>query len=113
MLPQEMLELEDSKEIIKYQAHKPILCEKIKYYEEDIFMERVKLTINEKCQPKKLDVKGMLEIMRGTTKKEAESVEELPSGKEIDENQPDYVTEMSSALGFDADFFEIDVEEVA
>lgn len=113
MLPQEMLELDDTKEIIKYQAHKPILCEKIKYYEEKIFDDRVKVPINEKCQPKELDVKAMLEIMRGTIKRKAESVEELPTGKEIDENQPSYVADMSSLLGFEADFFEVDVEEVA
>lgn len=113
MLPQEMLELDDTKEIIKYQAHKPILCEKIKYYEEKIFDDRVKVPISEKCQPKELDVKAMLEIMRGTVKKEVESVEDCPTGKELIDDHVDELTKISNALGFDADFLELDIEEVA
>lgn len=108
MLPQEMLELDQSKEIIKYQAHKPILCEKIKYYEEKVFQDRVKKPISKKDQPPKLNVRAMLEVMRGTIKKEVESIAECPSGKELITNHPDYVTKLSMDLGFEANFLELE-----
>ena len=115
MLPQEMLELDQSKEIVKYQAFKPILCDKIKYYEEDIFTSRANKEIAKKCLPPKLDVQSMLDVMRGATKKVAEKESELPTGKEMVENHADYLSKLSSILGFDPDFFELNdkTEEVA
>lgn len=107
MLPQEMLELDQSKEIVKYQAFKPILCDKIKYYEEDIFTSRANKEVAKRCLPPELDVQSMLDVMRGTTKKVVEKESELPTGKEMIETHSDYLAKLSEKLGFDIDFLEL------
>lgn len=118
MLPQELMELDQSKEIIKFNAFKPILCEKIVFYNEPIFQSRLSqerdesgrqkgLPISEKCMPPILDIEHMLEVMRGTQFNKIETVEELQSkltGKELLENHSDYIQKISEAFGFDADF---------
>lgn len=122
MLPQEMLELDQAQEIIKYQAHKPILCEKIIFYNEPIFQQRLSkerdaggrqkgLPVKEKYLPKELDVDHMLEIMRGTKFSEISSVEELPKAEKLIDEHSEYINKISDALGFDADFFNISVNE--
>ena len=114
MLPQEMLELDSDKQIIKYQANKPILCDKIRFYEEKIFNERANLPISDKCQPPALNIREMLDIMRGTIKKPVETIEELPAGEELITHHRGYVEQLSEQLGFDANFLELDTyEEVA
>lgn len=113
MLPQEMLELDQSQEIIKYQAHKPIMCEKIRYYEEQTFTERANLPIKDKCKPKELNVREMLAVMRGTKQKKIANIDDLPSGEELIKNHRGYIEQLSVSLGFDADFLDLDNYEAA
>jgi type IV secretion system protein VirD4 len=115
MLPQEMLELDKSLEIVKYDAHKPILCKKIIFYEEPIFQARLSqerdeagrqkgLPIKDKYIPPVLDVQHMLEVMRGTKFEQIKSIAELPTAKDLVKDHSDYIQSISDALGFDADF---------
>lgn len=122
MLPQELMELDQSKEIIKFNAFKPILCEKIVFHEEPIFQARLSqerdkagrqkgLPIATKCIPPALDIEHMLEVMRGTKFNKIETVEELKSkltGKDLLENHSDYIQKISDAFGFDADFLSLE-----
>ncbi len=117
MLPQEMLELDEDKQIIKYKAFKPILDKKIKFYEEEVFCSRLSkeldengkqkgLPIRKSCRPPKVDVRASLMSIRGAeevpiTQDELENM----TGKEIIEQHSDFLDEFSSALGFDPNFF--------
>lgn len=42
MLPQELKELSQSKQIINLENTKPILCDKIRYYEDEVFLARLR-----------------------------------------------------------------------
>jgi type IV secretion system protein VirD4 len=122
MLPQEMLELDQSLEIVKYNAFKPIKCEKIIFYNEPIFQSRLSperdatgkqkgLPIKASCIPPQLDIEHMLEVMRGTKFEQIKSVAELKenlTGKELIKNHSDYIQKISDALGFDADFLNLE-----
>lgn len=122
MLPQELLELDKANQIIKYDAFKPILCEKIVFYDEPIFQARLSkekdnagrqkgLPIATKCIPPLLDIEHMLEVMRGTQFNKIETVEELKSqlsGKDLIEKHSSYIQQISDAFGFDADFLGLD-----
>lgn len=114
MLPQELLELEKSKEIIKYDANKPIICEKIIYHEEPVFQSRLSkerneaghqkgLPISKKSIPPTLDLKAMLDVMRGLKPKDINSVNELKeaglTGKKLLKDNPSYLAKTSSELG--------------
>lgn len=123
MLPQEMLELDKSLEIVKYDAHKPILCKKIIFYEEPVFQGRLSqerdeagrqkgLPIKDKYIPPVLDVQHMLEVMRGTKFEQIKSIAELPTAKDLVKDHSDYIQSISDALGFDADFFKVESNEV-
>lgn len=118
MLPQEMLELDSSLEIIKYQANKPILCEKIVFHKEPVFQKRLSqekdsagrqkgLPVDQKYQPPLLDIDHMLEVMRGTKFNEVTSIADLPSPKILADEHSEYINKISEALGFDANFFNI------
>lgn len=108
MLPQELKEMEDTKEIISYQAFKPIQADKIRYYEEPVFMDRVNLPVPEKRQPKLLDVRGMLEVMRGIIKKPLDTPDKIPTDtKEVlvmAKQNSAHILALSELLNFDADF---------
>lgn len=107
MLPQELKELDQSKEIVLYNAEKPILADKIRYFKDPIFMERANQKIADRCMPKKLNVDAMLEVMRGVIQEEITDVSQLPSGKEMveDPRWNAFFDEFNAMLGFDADFF--------
>lgn len=77
MLPQELKELDQSKEIVLYNAEKPILCDKIRYYNEQVFKDR----INKKVKlPPELDVAAVLSVMRG---EEPVKRTEAPAANEV------------------------------
>lgn len=111
MLPQELKELDQSKEIISYNATKPILADKIRYYEEPVFENRIKLPIPKAKQPKLLDVQGMLNVMRGIKVRSSDNLEQIPTFKDDEkgvklmarQNSAHFI-ELSKKLGFDADF---------
>ena len=121
MLPQEMMEIDQSKEIIKFNAFKPILCEKIVFYNEPVFQARLSqerdptgkqkgLPIAEQCIPPLLDIEHMLEVMRGTRFEKIASVEELKQKlppKELIEKHPDYIQSLTDAFGFEANFLDL------
>lgn len=122
MLPQELMELPQAQQIIKFNAFKPILCEKIIFYNEPIFKARLSqekdaagrqkgLPVNEKNTPPQLDVAAMLEIMRGTTYTEIKSVKELnekTTAADLIKNHSNYIQQISDAFGFDADFLNLE-----
>ena len=113
MLPQELLELDKANEIIKYDAFKPILAKKIKYYEEPIFIERQNQSIKPKCIPPELDVNAILNTMRGIKTDTAKTVEEFKestNANDLIKNHFSYIETISNALGFEADFFK-DLED--
>lgn len=104
MLPQELKELDISKEIISYKANKPILAEKIIYYEDPMFEGRIGLTPPEVPE---LDIIGMLEVMRGVTSKPILTKDDLKSttGAELVKSQSKATLEaISNIIGFDVDF---------
>lgn len=76
MLPQELMEMEQTKEIIKYNANKPIQCNKIRYYEDPILKNRARIPIPERVQPKRLDIENMLRVMRNLPIKEVDTEEQ-------------------------------------
>ena len=111
MLPQELKELDQSKEIVSYNATKPILADKIRYYEEKVFEKRINLPVAEDKQPKALDVWGMLQVMRGIKDKDLTNPEQIPTYesdkvgvKKLAKENSSHVIELSKVLGFDADF---------
>ncbi len=122
MLPQEIFELDKSLEIVKYDAFKPIKCEKIIFHEEPIFQSRLSqekdaagrqkgLPIVAKCLPPKLDVQHMLDVMRGITFEQIKTVEDLQeklSATKLIKEHSDYLQKISDVLGFDADFLNLD-----
>lgn len=122
MLPQEMLELDKANQIIKYDAFKPILCEKIVFYNEPVFQNRLSqerdstgrqkgLPVDEKYRPPQLDIDHMLDVMRGTKFNQVQSIEELPSSQVLMNEHSSYIQKISDALGFDADFFNVSVDD--
>ncbi len=117
MLPQEMLELDPDKQIVKYKAYKPIFDQKIKFHEEPVFCARLSseldstgrqkgMPIRKACLPPKVDVIASLDSIRGT-KEVAVTQDELDnmSGEELIKEHSDYLAKLSASLGFDADFF--------
>ncbi len=119
MLPQEMLELDPDKQIVKYKAYKPILDNKIKFYEDPTFQARLSeevdsggrqkgLPIRDKCKPPKVNVKESLESIRGMVEKPITKVEDVPDGKTLITEHRDYIEKLSEALGFNADFLDLD-----
>ena len=94
---------------------KPILADKIVYYQDPVFANRMAdvtkpkgLPIKPAYMPKKLDVMAMLSTMRGERPKKVESYADTQkvdiSSKEADE----FFDKFNKAIGFDADFFELD-----
>lgn len=116
MLPQELKEMEQTKEIILMRRTKPIMADKIVYYTDDIFAKRMTSTtppkglpIRPEFKPKRLDVEGMLNIMRGVVQKPPETIADLPQGKAIlnDKRQEKFFDEFNKVMGFETDFFEL------
>lgn len=112
LLPQELRELDKSKEIILYDTDKPILADKIKYYEEAIFKTRTRLPIKDSCVPPALDLQAMLDVMRGVIKKAPQSIKELPTDKDTLQS-PEFVA-FFDALGIavdEPDIFDFNEED--
>lgn len=110
MLPQELMELEQSKEILIYNANKPILADKIKYYEHPILKKRQRLKIKESCLPVELDIKGMLNVMRGIKPEVAKSVEEAPTAQESLNTKHGFTQlgKICDSIGFDMSLLDTD-----
>lgn len=64
MLPQELMEMDKTKQIVIYNSNKPIQCNKIRYYEDPILKSRAKLPIPEHVIPKRMEIEKMLQVMR-------------------------------------------------
>lgn len=116
LMPQELLELDESKEIIKFKAYKPIMCDKIRYYEEPVFQKREKQEINKVCIPPVLDVMTMLNIMRGVTINQVDTVQQSEqlgiTGEKLLKDHSNYLDKVRQQFNFNIDFFSIpsDVE---
>lgn len=123
MLPQEMMQLEKTKEIIKYDAFKPILCEKIVFYEDATFQKRLSperdtagrqkgLPIKERDIPPTLDVEAMLNTMRGVKAELPKTIEEFKEKLTDEEmnskSMASCLRQISDEFGFDADFLNLD-----
>ncbi len=113
MLPQELKEMEDDDQLIFFRRTKPIKCKKAFYYTNPaVFGSRMKkldrpaegLPIPAKHQPPKLDVLGMLKVMRGVKDKEVENHTELQSSEHYQKNHPDFLPKLGDSLGFGEDF---------
>lgn len=104
MLPQELKQMDESKEIVSYQAFKPIMCDKIKYYLDPAFEGRVGLP-TPRVPP--MDVKGMLNTMRGITPEDLKTFKQLEdkTGADLIKEQPLSVHKaLDRFFGFDCDF---------
>ncbi|MGO3683449.1 MAG: type IV secretory system conjugative DNA transfer family protein [Proteus vulgaris] len=104
MLPQELKTMDTDKEIVSYQANKPIFADKIKYYEEPVFQERM----GKPTPPvPALDIIGMLDVMRGITRKPITTEEELAAndGATLIKSQTmDTFKKLNDIYGFEVDF---------
>lgn len=104
MLPQELKQMDESKEIVSYQAFKPIMCDKIKYYLDPAFEGRVGLPTPE-VPP--MDVRAMLDTMRGITPENLKTFKQLEdkTGADLIKEQPKSVHKaINDFFGFDCDF---------
>lgn len=104
MLPQELKQMDENKEIVSYQAFKPIMCDKIKYYLDPVFEGRVGLPTPE-VPP--MDVRGMLNTMRGITPEKLNTFKQLEdkSGADLIKEQPKSThIAINNFFGFDTDF---------
>ena len=108
LLPQELKELPASQEIVLYNAEKPILCDKIRYYEDPVFIERInkeKYQIKKSSLPPELNVMAVLEVMRGIVRKDT-TEDTLPSAEEMlkQTQWKGWIGLTTEAIGFDPDF---------
>ena len=105
MLPQELKELDQSKEIVLYNAEKPILCDKIRYYNEPVFKDRINKPVRPNSLPPELNVMAVLEVMRGIVRKNT-TEDALPSPQEMlkQSQWKDWLGLTTEAIGFDPDF---------
>lgn len=67
--------------------------------------------MDEKYRPPQLDIDHMLDVMRGTKFNQVQSIEELPSSQVLMNEHSSYIQKISDALGFDADFFNVSVDD--
>ncbi|OPH37651.1 type IV secretory system conjugative DNA transfer family protein [Moraxella equi] len=113
MLPQELMEMGDEDQIIIFRRIKPIKCEKAFYYANpQVFGSRMAslsrpakgLPIPTKNQPPKLDIAGMLNIMRGTIPKPIKHHSQLPSTETIIKKDPKFFETMGECFGFGEEF---------
>ena len=114
MLPQELKEMAEDEQIIFFRRTKPIKCNKAFYYTNpEVFASRMKklerpakgLPIPTKSKPPKLDVVGMLKIMRGIEDHDVKDYTELKSSKFYEENHPDFLEKLGNSLGFNEEMF--------
>ena len=104
MLPQELKQMDENKEIISYQAFKPIMCDKIKYYLEPVFEDRMKLDTPEIPL---MDIKGMLNTMRGITVTKITKLDDIEkqSGANLIKSQSkETFKALDDYFGFEVDF---------
>lgn len=105
MLPQELKELDQSKEIVLYNAEKPILCDKIRYYNEPVFTSRINKPVRPNSLPPELDVMAVLDVMRGIVRDDT-TEDTLPSAQDMlhKPEWKDWLGLTTAAIGFDPDF---------
>lgn len=114
MLPQELMEMGDEDQIIIFRRTKPIKCEKAFYYANpQVFGSRMAnlsrpakgLPIPTKNQPPKLDIAGMLSVMRGVKLEQPRNHKETKPIEHYQEKHPDFLAELGKALGFTDEVF--------
>lgn len=114
MLAQELMEMGDDEQIILFRRTKPIKCEKAFYYTNpQVFANRMKslsrpargLPIPEKHQPPKLDIVGMLKVMRGITLDPPKNYKETQPIEHYQEKHPDFLVDLGDALRFTDEVF--------
>ena len=113
MLPQELKELDQSKEIVLYNAEKPILCDKIRYYNEQVFKDRINKPVRPNSLPPELDVLAMLDVMRGIVRNDTKE-STLPSAQEMLQ-QPqwkEWLGLTTDVIGFNPDFITAAIENM-
>lgn len=113
MLPQELKEMDTRKEIIFFRHTLPIFCDKAFYYTSpEIFGARMArilepakgLDIPAKHQPPILDIKETLKVMRGVIKEQTDHYSKLPTTKELQETNPEYLEQVGKEFGFNEEF---------
>lgn len=103
----------DSEQIVLFRRTKPIKCEKAFYYANpQVFGSRMAslsrpakgLPIPTKNQPPKLDIAGMLNIMRGTKPDPIAHHSQLPDSKTIAQKDPKFFETMGKSMDFSDEF---------
>lgn len=114
MLPQELMEMGDSEQIVIFRRLKAIKCEKAFYYSNpQVFASRMQslsrpakgLPIPKNSLPPKLDIAEMLNIMRG--KEPVTDASKIQSTQHYQEKHPEFLAKLGSGLGFDDEMFAI------
>lgn len=110
MLPQELMEMDQSKEIVIFNANKPIQCDKIRYFNDPVFVRRAKMDIKPHILPPKLDVLGMLNVMRNVKPELVTDVNHAPKAHESlnTKHGAEQLVAIAKALDFDLRKLDID-----
>lgn len=113
LLPQELMEMGDSEQIVLFRRTKPIKCEKAFYYSNpQVFGSRMQslsrpakgLPIPVKNEPTPLDISAMLSVMRGTKPDPILHHSQLPDSKTIAQKDPKFFETMGKSMDFSDEF---------
>jgi type IV secretion system protein VirD4 len=98
LMPQEVKEIGEQAEIVSLENCKPILAEKIRYYEDEVFKDRA----NMPCPPvPKLDMNHVINSASGRVLKPMDASAVAAAGVDQIANKAEILASVSDMLGFD------------